>query len=117
MPYPEYLKTPEWELTRAAALERAGHCCAINLSHTGELDVLHRTKERLGSELPGDLVALCGSCLALHREPEEQAPPPPRVGSIPPPVPHLVGEPGPGDPSTDETEDRRPRLLRRLLAS
>jgi restriction endonuclease Mrr len=77
MPYPEYLQTPEWERTRAAALERAEYSCAMDLSHTEGLEVHHRTKERLGSELPTDLIVLCEACLALHREP---TPPPPPNG-------------------------------------
>jgi DNA-binding transcriptional ArsR family regulator len=113
MPYDEYLKTPEWERTRAEALARADHCCALNLTHTEGLDVLHRTKERVGRELPSDLVVLCKPCHDLHQEQESDAPPPPRVGSIPPPVPHLVAAPAPPDPAAE----RKPRLLRRLRAS
>jgi hypothetical protein len=113
MPYPDYLQTTEWERTRAAALERADHCCALNLNHTEELGVLHRTKERVGEELPSDLVVLCKTCLDLHQEQEDDGPPAPRVGSIPPPVPHLVTAAPPLDPASE----RKPRLLRRLRAS
>jgi Mrr restriction endonuclease-like protein len=117
MPYPDYLNTPEWEQTRTLALERAEHRCAIDLTHSEGLDVLHRTRERLGSERPADLVVLCGSCLE-HHQPVAESPPAPRVGSIPPPGPR-VGPPEdatPEDPVVDELAARRPRLLRRLLA-
>lgn len=140
MPYPEYLKTPEWGRTRAAALERAEYGCAVDLTHTEGLEVHHRTKERLGSELRTDLIVMCEACLARHREP---TPAPPRIGSIPPPVPQpaaataagttaagtmAAGAAGAGAKAAganagehlgDDTdaEERRPRLLRRLLAS
>ena len=51
MPYPLYLKTPEWRRTRAAALLRAGNACSLDVTHTDGLEVHHRTYERLGAEL------------------------------------------------------------------
>lgn len=38
MPYPKYLRTPEWARTRADALHRAGHACALNVTHTQDLE-------------------------------------------------------------------------------
>jgi restriction endonuclease Mrr len=111
MPYAEYLKTPEWERARTAALERAQHACAIDVSHTEGLEVQHRSKERLGAELPGDLVVLCSGCLELY---QDEAARPRRTGSIPPPVPQSV--PQPVVPIT-AASGRKERLLRRLLAS
>jgi hypothetical protein len=111
MPYAEYLKTPEWERTRAAALERAQYRCMLDVSHTEGLEVQHRTKERLGAELAGDLVVLCASCLELFQDERVR---PRRTGSIPPPVPQSV--PQPVVPITAATR-RKPRLLRRLRAS
>jgi restriction endonuclease Mrr len=114
MPYEEYLKTPEWERTRAAALQRAAQSCALDLTHTTDLDVRHRTKARLGAELQSDLVVLCASCAERHQVEEE--PPPRRVGSIPPPT--LVPDPPPiRSEAGPEGDARRPRLLRRLRAS
>jgi restriction endonuclease Mrr len=110
MPFEEYLKTPEWQQTRAAALQRAAQSCALDLTHAGELDVRHRTRERLGAELPSDLVVLCASCAERH---QADAPAPRRVGSIPPPT--LVPSPEPVLSEVDA--ERKPRLLRRLLAS
>jgi restriction endonuclease Mrr len=111
MPYTEYLKTPEWERTRAAALERAQFSCALDISHTDGLDVQHRTKERVGAELPTDLVVLCAGCLELY---QDDAARPRRTGSIPPPVPQSV--PQPVIPITAAT-GTKPGLLRRLRAS
>jgi len=68
MPYREYLRTPEWRVTRAAALERAGRSCSLDVTHTDALEVHHRTYERLGCELASDLVVLCHACHVVHHE-------------------------------------------------
>lgn len=66
MPYREYLRTPEWRRTRAGALVRAGQACSLDVTHTEDLEVHHRTYERLGAELVGDLIVLCRPCHRLH---------------------------------------------------
>jgi restriction endonuclease Mrr len=66
MPYREYLRTPEWRKTRAAALHRANHQCAIDPAHTDKLQVHHRTYDHLGAELEGDLLVLCEECHRVH---------------------------------------------------
>lgn len=66
MPYGEYLRTPEWRTTRAGALLRAGWRCSLDVTHGDDLDVHHRTYERLGAELAADLVVLCRPCHRLH---------------------------------------------------
>lgn len=111
MPYADYLRTPEWERTRLAALERAQHSCALDVTHTEGVEVQHRSKDRLGAELPADLVVLCASCLELFGDESAR---PRRTGSIPPPVPQSV--PQPVIPIT-AAADRKPRLLKRLRAS
>jgi hypothetical protein len=68
MPYPFYLRTPEWRRTRAAALVRAGNACSLDVTHTRDLEVHHRTYERLGEEMVTDLVVLCHSCHQLHHK-------------------------------------------------
>lgn len=68
MPYPEYLRTPEWERTRDAALWSAGYSCALDVTHTQELDVHHRTYDRRGEELPTDLIVLCRACHRTYHE-------------------------------------------------
>jgi hypothetical protein len=66
LPYDEYLQTPEWRQTRAAALVRADHRCALDPSHTDRLEVHHRYYERRGAELPSDLIVLCQHCHRRH---------------------------------------------------
>ena len=88
MPYPEYLRTPEWKETRVAALVRAGHSCALDVSHTERLEVHHRTYDRLGEELESDLIVLCHECHRRHHaatgRPRRDARP---RESFPPPAP------------------------------
>ena len=66
MPYREYLRTREWQRTRAGALLRADYQCSLDATHTTGLEVHHRTYERLGAELPGDVVVLCKTCHRVH---------------------------------------------------
>jgi hypothetical protein len=75
MSYPEYLLTREWRTRRREALERAGHRCQVCNRDYG-LHVHHRTYERRGRELPGDLTVLCYLCHALFhgKEPKEPNP-------------------------------------------
>lgn len=68
MPYREYLRTPEWQRKRGAALHRAGYCCMIDVTHGEELEVHHNTYERLGAELESDLIVLCSDCHRLHHQ-------------------------------------------------
>jgi hypothetical protein len=93
MPYRDYLRTPEWRRTRAAALVRAGNCCSLDVTHTRDLEVHHRTYERLGEELAADLVVLCRACHRLHHAEH--------------------GRPG---RTRQAGRPQRPSLLRRLLA-
>ena len=65
MPYREYLETPEWQARRKAALKQAGYRCQV-CNRSRELHVHHRTYERRGAELPGDLTVLCDECHALY---------------------------------------------------
>jgi 5-methylcytosine-specific restriction endonuclease McrA len=101
MTYNDYLRTPEWRRTRAAALLRAGYCCSLDITHSDGLDVHHNTYERLGAELAGDLVVLCRSCHRLHHGEN--------------------GRPRRGQPTrrpirVTTTKTRKRSLLRRLLA-
>jgi hypothetical protein len=58
---PAYYRSEKWQQKRAAALQAADHCCEVcNSPH--ELQVHHRTYERLCKELPGDLTVLCRTC-------------------------------------------------------
>lgn len=70
--YEQYLRSPEWRERRSAALKRSGGKCQDCLAErkmrgvaSGYLvwpaqEVHHLTYERVGDELPEDLVALCG---------------------------------------------------------
>lgn len=91
MPYHQYLRTPEWRRTRASALIRAGYCCSLDVTHIGELDVHHRTYERLGQELATDLIVLCRECHRIHhahhgRPRRTQRSPARQTASVPPPA-------------------------------
>lgn len=67
MSYADYLRTSDWLRTRAGGLERAGGCCRVNERHREQLEVHHRSVERIGAELEDDLVVLCRSCHVLYR--------------------------------------------------
>lgn len=66
MPYLAYLRTSEWRRTRATALLRAGNACSLDVTHTENLEVHHRTYERLGAEHMTDLTVLCHACHQLY---------------------------------------------------
>ena len=87
--------------------------CALDLSHTDGLEVQHRTNDRLGAERPATWSSCAVRAWSSTRMDECSAAP--RTGSIPPPVPQSV--PQPVIPITARHGRRKPRLLRRLLAS
>jgi uncharacterized protein YlaI len=58
-----YLQTSAWKIRRDAAVLRDGGRCVI-CNSKDDLQVHHRTYERLGNELPQDLTTLCGECHA-----------------------------------------------------
>ncbi len=61
MTYADYLASPQWQARREWTITAAGYRCQL-CNASGPLDVHHRTYERLGHELPGDLIALCETC-------------------------------------------------------
>jgi 5-methylcytosine-specific restriction endonuclease McrA len=63
--YHRYLKSKRWKKKAEAARKRAGYRCQL-CNQRKPLQVHHRTYERLGYELPGDLIALCASCHRRH---------------------------------------------------
>jgi hypothetical protein len=65
--YADYLGSEYWRESRrrVSALERAEHRCAV-CNAAGQLDVHHRTYERLGYESSSDLIALCRRCHRRH---------------------------------------------------
>ena len=68
--YAAYLRSDAWKAAAAAALDRAGHRCAVCNADRwfSRLDVHHRTYERLGAERPEDLVVLCRHCHSLFHQ-------------------------------------------------
>lgn len=62
--YAEYLLSGWWQFVRRRALDQARYCCQL-CNDDGLLDVHHRTYERLGCELPEDLIVLCRPCHSL----------------------------------------------------
>ncbi len=110
MPYRQYLRTPEWRETRAAALVRAEHHCQWNAAHEGPLHVHHNSYDRLGEERVADLIVLCETCHERHHELDgrprrDDAPP----ASVPPPFVASATPASPAPPPARRT------LLRRLL--
>lgn len=60
-----YLKSAHWAKVRSAALAYADHRCQVCNGRT-QLDVHHRTYERLGREKPSDVTVLCRRCHETH---------------------------------------------------
>ena len=71
--YYEYLRSAEWQGKRFAAIQRARNRCQVCYSD-GNLDVHHRTYERLGDELASDLTVLCRTCHTTFHSRMAQAP-------------------------------------------
>lgn len=67
MPYSEYLQTPEWKEKRKKALRFARFKCQL-CNSAERLNVHHRTYERLGQELMGDLITLCNDCHGIFHQ-------------------------------------------------
>jgi 5-methylcytosine-specific restriction endonuclease McrA len=65
--YLAYLESEAWETHRLAAIERAEGRCQL-CSSSDDLQVHHRTYERLFNEAPGDLTVLCGACHKRHHD-------------------------------------------------
>jgi len=73
MPYDNYLLSPEWKERRKQALDWARKACQFCNADNKPLHVHHRTYDRLGAELPADLVVLCADChRRFHGKNEEE---------------------------------------------
>jgi 5-methylcytosine-specific restriction endonuclease McrA len=59
--YALYLESSRWAILRDEARERFDNRCAICYSEE-EIEVHHRTYDRLGDEWVSDLVPLCADC-------------------------------------------------------
>ena len=65
--YAEYLQSDYWKQFAHEAKERVGNRCQL-CNADGELHTHHRTYERLGEELPKDVVVLCANCHAKFHD-------------------------------------------------
>lgn len=64
--YRAHIQSPEWRAFRAEVIKARGGKCEICPSWS-RLQVHHLTYERLGAELPGDVLVVCQECHeALH---------------------------------------------------
>jgi len=72
--YQEYLETDEWKNKAAEAKRKAGNRCQLcNISgYVIPLHAHHRTYERLGCELEGDITVLCAKCHQLFHDNKPQ---------------------------------------------
>lgn len=61
MKYSDYLKTDEWDELRRRTKERDGYRCIL-CNSSEQLQVHHRTYERVGSESIDDLSTICDPC-------------------------------------------------------
>ena len=64
MKYADYILSKEWASLRRRCKEADRHACRV-CGTKNELDVHHKTYERLGHEELGDLITLCRRC---HRD-------------------------------------------------
>jgi 5-methylcytosine-specific restriction endonuclease McrA len=63
--YGTYILSPEWKRKRQWALEFWGNRCSL-CNSPENLQVHHRTYERLGDEAITDLIVLCDGCHKRH---------------------------------------------------
>jgi len=70
MDYQEYLDSPAWRERAEAEKDRAGQRCRVcNAGRDAvSLDTHHRTYERIGHEVEGDLIVLCRDCHRIFHE-------------------------------------------------
>lgn len=59
--YKSYIKSKKWRLKRLEVIRRASGICE-RCQQWPIVNVHHLTYERLGSELPGDLLGVCTKC-------------------------------------------------------
>lgn len=77
--YLAYLKSPRWQqMRRTLARSASAQCfCCERIPRSGwSLDLHHLTYERLGNELPTDVVPLCRSCHDIVHEMQKPNEPP-----------------------------------------
>ena len=65
--YVVYLKSREWQDFRRLVFRMFGGRCALNARHTQNLEIHHRTYERLGRERLEDVILICRECHELYQ--------------------------------------------------
>jgi 5-methylcytosine-specific restriction endonuclease McrA len=66
--YEDYILSRRWRETALRALRRAGFRCQVCNDGECQLDVHHRTYQRLGREREMDLTVLCRDCHELFHQ-------------------------------------------------
>jgi hypothetical protein len=74
MNYEDYLQTEHWQTVRYDALERAEHHCMVCCDRYSNLEVHHNNYNRVGCEMPSDVIVLCDSCHEKFHDVMENAP-------------------------------------------
>lgn len=70
--YENYLLSPQWQTLRRVVLARAGGICE-HCRSAKATQIHHKTYDRLGNELPDDLLAVCDACHGALHSAEEVA--------------------------------------------
>lgn len=70
MPYQQYLQTDHWQSIRKRELKYADYRCRL-CDEDVNLQVHHRTYDRIGCERPNDVTALCQECHEKHHDIEK----------------------------------------------
>lgn len=65
--YAAYLRTDHWREVRDRALDYAERRCQLCYSAV-DVQVHHRTYDRVGEERPADLTVLCKACHEKHHD-------------------------------------------------
>lgn len=73
MSYQDYLQSEHWKKLSAETKRLAGNRCQV-CNGKKRLEAHHRTYERIGFELPGDLIVLCYKCHGIFHHEDRQAP-------------------------------------------
>jgi hypothetical protein len=60
--YKTYLRSAEWRIFRMNTLAQRGSACEVCKAYTKHPQIHHLTYERLGKELPTDVVVTCDDC-------------------------------------------------------
>jgi hypothetical protein len=72
----EYLQSDHWKEIRARTLRSDGYACRV-CNRKDNLQVHHRSYDRLGAELPSDVITLCDDCHTIFHTTARLQPKPP----------------------------------------